>query len=108
MRFRCQTKDCFEYFVLFGKFFELLFVETEPNACWQNAVYSEKAALDLLKLIEHSHNNFFLKVEHRSEILRVDGHVNWSAGYFRNFVEPDVPVFVVVSLKVLLLVKYID
>ncbi len=60
VRFRLQTQDRPEKATLFGKLLQWLLMETNADTCWQDAVDSEEAIFDLLKLVEHGHHDFFL------------------------------------------------
>ena len=52
-------------------------MEAHLNESWQDGLDSEKAALDLFKLVKHREDNLLLQVKHVRHLFCFQANVKW-------------------------------
>ena len=77
VRFASKSLECIKKAISICEFFKRFFMEPDLNEGRQDALDTEKLAIDFLQLVEHRQNYLFLEIKHIAQLFRVQTNVHW-------------------------------
>ena len=72
-----KSREYTEEFIDLSELLERFVMEPNRDESWKDTLDSEESAFNLLQLVQHGQNYFFLKIKEVHHLLRVKADIHW-------------------------------